>query len=130
MNPIVAETFYGGGGDEYIELVDNQPGWRVLSSYGAFGWDAGNWPLVVFAVRDTDPLWSFSTYVEGDIRTETYHTEQDRNDALDLAIAWFWRQNPDRYGKEVAEVVASTPEGEQLPAKFRGFFSWSRTDEV
>lgn len=66
--PVGGAGFHLGSGYDWIERV-RRP-WRVLSAWGAEGWDLGEWPLVIGAVcppREGQWGWRFAWYVEGDV---------------------------------------------------------------
>lgn len=63
-------------------------GWQPVASWGADGWDLGDWPYVVYLFRgDTER----ASYCEGDLEILTYATAADRELATD-DTAWFYWQ--------------------------------------
>jgi len=88
------------GGDGYDWMSDLTGGWRALACWGRDGWDLGEWPYAIVAVcsartRLGTPVYGVSTYTEGDITTDAYATAEQRDHALDVRAAWYWRHTGD-----------------------------------
>lgn len=117
--------FYPGEGPDFAARYS-------VPSWGRDGWDAGEWPYVVFrSYKNTNGLYCYAVYVEGDVTVWRYGLEDDRDRALGLHIEWHWRRksNPADYlGEALAAALTKYPFG-KLPARFRGPFTWKRLDE-
>lgn len=117
-------------GYEFVDKLDRAPSWRSLSAYGLDGWDAGDWPLVVIGQTTTRLVkgWGLVERVEGDVTQWWFASEADLEEATDRLVAAYWRFNPERFGETITAVIAETVEGDLLPDRFRGRFSWGRQE--
>lgn len=71
-------------------LLASRSGWRLLSCWGADGWDLGAWPYVSFqlAERPEPPRFLLQQIVEGDHDRYAFETDGDRDAALDYLFLW------------------------------------------
>ena len=127
----------GYGGYEWLERVQAH-GWRMLSNWGADGWDLGTWPLVIVAhhLYETDEgkRFDLAQRIEGDITVWTFDDAGALYSATDRLASFWWRRDPEAHGEELAAALAATPEDDYLPPRFRGPFNRARletqTEEV
>ena len=93
MTTTTRTGFYGWGGYEWIEASERR-GWRALSSWGADGWDLGDWPYVIISVRDfsADHRYELCEYCEGDLTIHTFSTLLARQQAIDTIAHGWWRR--------------------------------------
>lgn len=90
----LASRYTESGGDDGYDWIDyvERRKWRVVSAWGADGWDLGSWPLVSFAWRSrADGLWDVVEHVEGDLTYLEGATLAERNAWLDMKAVWFWQ---------------------------------------
>jgi len=112
---------------------------RLVPSWGLDGWDLGDWPLVTYALgyvtetpADEEAPYRLLERVEGDVTCWAFATREELYAAVDLVARRYWGQTSDpegQYGADMARALSETPEGERLPARFRGPFSWGRLKE-
>lgn len=120
-------------GYEWAETFSNTFGAATIYGYGLDGWDAGQWPYVVFAVSHVPVLiqpWAYHIRVEGDVTDYRYDHEECRDSALDQAVAWYWAGEDHEAGETAREYESRGGDGRPgvrpLPDRFRGRFSWAR----
>lgn len=128
---IEPEKFWEAGrcvdGYDRMDLAAKvKPPWRAVGSWGRDGWDLGQWPYVVFYLREVDGAFQYATNVEGDVYAWSFPTEEMRNTAVDAEALWYWQQRGEswvqrREGSEPYTV-------DTMPEKLRGPFSWERLD--
>lgn len=75
-------------GYEDIEQAE-KGGWRSRASWGADGWDLGNWPYVSIQTAQRDGKFLVQQIVEGDHDLYAFDTEADRDAALDYLFLWY-----------------------------------------
>jgi hypothetical protein len=66
-------------------------GWRSLASWGADGWDLGDWPYLTVQVmeRAEGPRFLVQSICEGDHSIYAFETDGDRDAALDYLFLWY-----------------------------------------
>ena len=107
-------------GTGYDWILDLGPGWRPVPAWGEGGWDLGAWPEVVVAHYDGEDVHGFASFVEGDLRYESFPTEQARDEHTDRFAAGLWRHG-------IADGPPDLPEADDdLPSEYRGPFSTGR----
>ncbi|MBI2076839.1 MAG: hypothetical protein HYT80_00505 [Euryarchaeota archaeon] len=113
----------GEDGYEWMEEAQEAK-WQILSAWGRNGWDLGSWPCVVVAIKDDGRagVWSLAVHTEGDVETQHYSTEEERDAAIDRTAEWYWRRNANG-----PLDIAEHPEG-HLPSQYRGRYSSERAD--
>jgi len=75
--------------DGYSDMEQEQSkGWKVISGWGADGWDLGDWPYVAFYVRHRT-VFELLQIVEGDRSQWTFDTQQDLYAAIDYLFLWY-----------------------------------------
>lgn len=109
--------------------------WRVVSSWGLDGFDYGDWPYVAIAhgfVQETEAdriaPYRIMERVEGDVTLWAFEDQAQRDAAADEMARRSWSRSPEDHGPTMAAILAVTPEGEALPSRFRGPFSWKRLE--
>lgn len=105
-----------GDGYDWIDALEGT-GWTVLPSWGAEGYDAGAWALIVLAVARTrdegGELFGLGVYVEGDTRAHWYRTQAEHWEAITAEVFFHWTM-------EQADGPAVLPAGPaELPAAHR-----------
>lgn len=110
-----------GDGYHYIQTLETK-GWRAVSAWGQDGWDLGEWPYLVYMICDNNGEYMLRERCEGDLYTWVYDSAEDREKALNEIAARQWRINRERYGISEDEL----PNKGEIPAKFRGPFTWER----
>ena len=115
----VFEGRYADDGYAFMAAAEAK-GWKTLASWGADGWDLGEWPYLVYARRDGE-VFELASYCEGDTRVETYATKEERDAAIDEAALFTWRRDPEKHGleKEIAAIEAGGPVPERLTGPYR-----------
>lgn len=136
-----------GYSDEGYGWMENagHDGWKAVSGWGADGWDLGDWPYVIYMVReriespgtatlsqirakdslaaeDHLTVFELASYCEGDCRIETYDNVHSRQAAIDQAFIWHVLHNGgDSYGleDEVAEILSTGVVPERLTGPYR-----------
>lgn len=124
-----SRLFEGRYIDEGYEFVGagEAKGWRAVSSWGRDGWDLGDWPYVVYLFREREGAYERACYSEGTITIETYATAEERERATDETAAFYWRRSDIA---ELRKILDPIPEGDELPERVRGPFSWKRLDDA
>jgi hypothetical protein len=90
---------YARSDDGYGDIeVARSEGWRPLSSWGADGWDLGEWPYVILCIRDHGADYELLSICEGDHVVYAFMSEKDRSAALDYLFCWYM------IGKGLAET--------------------------
>lgn len=108
------ERMRGGDGYDVMGTVEKED-WLPVGIWGRDGWDAGEWPLVVFYVkwdRAADKHF-LAYYVEGDVDTYSYDTREERNAHVDELVFWHWKAANKPWVEGVEKV-------EDLDPKYRG----------
>jgi len=110
----LASHHVNGHGRDYTVACDgwedieaaHKTGWRPLSSWGADGWDLGNWPYVSIQIQDflrfevdeNNPSpasgvprvqFLLQSICEGDHDVYAFDSEADRAAALDYLFLWY-----------------------------------------
>jgi hypothetical protein len=84
-----------GDGDSWMERLAGT-GWYPVSTWGREGWVLGRWPQVIVTAYDplrSEPwVYGMAVYVEGDVDITSYATREERDNAIDLIAAFYWRQ--------------------------------------
>jgi hypothetical protein len=127
-----------GDGYEWVARRDKSRTWRSISCYGLDGWDAGDWPLVAFAVTNSNVLdhatdrylWGYAVRVEGDVDTYWYPTQQERDVAVGLAIHWYWQRDSTITGylRDKGAEPKTWQTWDDIPDRYKGYFSWKRLE--
>lgn len=92
------ERMRGGDGYDVLSAMENQTKWRAVASWGADGWDMGDWPYVVQYVKGDTML---ASYCEGDVTTYDFPDRETRDRALDDIAFWHWQMK----GREWVEGI-------------------------
>lgn len=78
-------------GDGYDFLDDaSSRGWAGVSSWGADGWDLGDWPYVVHIVKRDGDRYALIVRCEGDLTGYIFDTRDAFDAHLDAAAAYWW----------------------------------------
>lgn len=82
-------------GDGYDWMDDAiVAGWRVIGSWGADGWDMGDWPYVIVAYRQLpDQTYMSIVRVEGDLAAAQHSDHAELTAFLDRTAQAYWRRN-------------------------------------
>jgi hypothetical protein len=81
---------YSRSDDGYSDMeAAEHEGWRSRSSWGADGWDLGNWPYVSFQMAEREGRYLLQTIVEGDHEQWSFPTAGDRDAAIDYLFLWY-----------------------------------------
>lgn len=91
--------------------LNERAGWSTLASWGADGWDMGEWPYVVYSIRENDATRRFELLevCEGDHSRWSFSTRYDLYAALDM-ILWISNEN-------VRAAALNLPDDETYDAK-------------
>lgn len=106
--------------DGYEDMeAGEKTGWHSRASWGADGWDLGNWPYVVLQTCRRDGKYLVQQIVEGDHDLYAFDTIDDRDAALDYLFLWY------AAGKDWAPLTYEERElldagGFTVEPKFRG----------
>lgn len=121
-----SEVFGSWDGFETIEKAQ-EAGWLIYSAWGAEGWDAGAWPLVIIGQRavpgprsEGDAVVESLYVVEGDVTIEGWATYQESERHLDSIVLWHWRHEGNG-PSDIGDFTADT-----MPDSYRGPFRWHR----
>ena len=88
-------------------------GWYAVASWGAHGWDLGDWPLVVFYFCEKDGAFLVTENVEGDATTWAFGSEEERNAAVDALAFLHWKHAG-------APWVRGVSGAHEMPERLRG----------
>jgi hypothetical protein len=81
---------YSRSDDGYGDMeVNERRGFRTLSSWGADGWNLGDWPYLVLSIRDVEGGWELLSVCEGDHTYYQFDSEADLHAALDYLFLWY-----------------------------------------
>lgn len=94
---------HGGDGYDWMDLASHQTGgaWRPIASWGADGWDLGDWPYVVVMYcrlrrpGDDGMTWGLAVYVEGDLDVRAFTDREEWLRAVDDTAHFYWRLSED-----------------------------------
>jgi hypothetical protein len=76
--------------DGYGDIdVAERVGWRSRASWGADGWNLGNWPYVSIQTAEREGRFLIQQICEGDHDRYSFDTEADRDAALDYLFLWY-----------------------------------------
>lgn len=107
----------GLSGYEYMELAERK-GWRPIASWGADGWDFGEWPYVIGFYRprstETGNTWGYALYVEGDLTTRYYDSREAFIENVDREAFFYWKLGKSDGPDDLPEKF------EDMPAEYRG----------
>jgi hypothetical protein len=112
---------FAGDGYDRAGIV-RKVGFEPISAWGRDGWDLGDWPYVMVFGRLTARGFEVVVNCEGDAFTERFDTLEDRNAYIDGIALDYWRMLEN--GPDVSKVGSV----EEMPAEYRGPFSWKRLD--
>jgi len=98
--------------------IARKAGWSPLSSWGADGWDLGDWPLVVLSVRTRGGRFELLSVCEGDHDLYAFDTKPDLHAAIDYLFVWYqqsWERSPVTVDREALDAGLVT-----VDDRFRG----------
>lgn len=89
--------YVGANGRNYAESDDGYSdmaaeagrGWSNVSSWGADGWDLGDWPYVSFQVKHEGASFLLQQIVEGDRSRWAFDSRDDLYAAIDYLFLWY-----------------------------------------
>lgn len=95
----------GDGYDWMDEAIG--AGWRVIASWGADGWDMGDWPYVIVGYRMLpDNTYISIVRVEGDLIARHHPDHADLTEFLNKTAHAYWQRDgrgPDDLTSEAAK---------------------------
>lgn len=107
-----------GDGYDWMETLEST-GWSALPNWGSEGWDAGAWPLIVFAVartRDEDgELFGYGTYVEGDTSAHWYRSQTACFEAITAEVFFHWQMEQSDGPKVLPATAGELPDADRKP---------------
>ena len=88
----------------------------IISSWGAHGWDLGEWPYVVIGSgHNANGEWWNVTRVEGDLTFRYFETQQELHADIDGIARYYWDRDPKRYGDGLQRVLADNSDHARGP---------------
>lgn len=114
--------------DGYDDMeVNAKQGWRSLGSWGADGWDLGDWPYVVISIRERDDRFDLMQVVEGDHTAYSFASREDRDAAIDYLFLWYaaGKDTEPSIGADKRELLDVGHVGLRIEDRFRGPFRTS-----
>lgn len=103
----------GGTGYGWMALLEGT-GWEPLANWGAEGWDAGAWPLIVLATTITTdqqgrPIHGLAVYVEGDTSTSWYRDRAALYEAITETCHFHWKMGQSHGPADLPEHAPELP---------------------
>jgi hypothetical protein len=88
-------AWHGGMGYDWMAEALPRP-WRPVPSWGASGWDLGDWPLVCVAhYRDSAGRLAVVQYIEGDLLARVCDDPAELDRATDAIARECWERDPE-----------------------------------
>ena len=98
-----------------------QDGWHTMPSWGNDGWDLGDWPYVVFMVRQKEGgPFEVVEHVEGDLTFYEFPTQEKRAEALTYLFLAYAKGTVDRFAEVDPNDAATWPAEVKGPYGFMG----------
>ena len=81
---------YRESDDGYSDMAAEEArGWHAVANWGRDGWDLGNWPYVIFYVRNRGGRYELLEIVEGDRTLGQFSTPEERERAINYLFLWY-----------------------------------------
>jgi hypothetical protein len=107
-----------GDGYDWMETLEGT-GWSALPNWGSDGWDAGAWPLIVFAVARTrdesGELFGYGTNVEGDTATHWFRSQGACFEAITTEVFFHWQLGQSDGPTVLPVTAAELPTADRKP---------------
>ncbi|WP_299170029.1 hypothetical protein [uncultured Arthrobacter sp.] len=107
-----------GDGYDWMETLEGT-GWSALPNWGSDGWDAGAWPLIVFAAArthdETGELFGYGTYVEGDTHAHWFRSQEQCFEAITEEVCFHWKTGQSDGPANLPATAAELPTADRKP---------------
>ncbi|MFJ6281338.1 hypothetical protein [Arthrobacter subterraneus] len=107
-----------GDGYDWMETLEDT-GWSTLPNWGSDGWDAGAWPLIIFAVARTSDesgeLFGYGTYVEGDTAAHWFRSQDACFEAITEEVFFHWQTGQSDGPTNLPATAGELPDPDRKP---------------